>query len=233
MTVISSLMSQRVSRIMAAIILLMAICAAGISPEEARAEENKDQIYNIGLRAGNLFEVKHAPVNSMPMVSFYVRREVNDSWGAVLSLDSYVFDIKNTGGILGIPTEKESKASGEMSMITASVDHVFFKDVSCFQPYVQAGLGLGFVDFDDKDNVSSAGGAPYNIKTEAKDDMEVVPTLSIGTRYMTGSRWFLDAGARFDYHVSGWKIKDRVSGGSVSIDNFYALGAYLGFGVKL
>jgi len=42
----------------------------------------------------------------------------------------------------------------------------------------------------------------YNIKTEADDDVEIMPTVSAGIRYVSESRWFFDAGARFDYHIS-------------------------------
>ncbi len=215
--------------------MLIAILGAGMRPINARAQDAlakdaRENLYMIGLQAGNLFQVNDAPIDSMPLVSLYVGRQLSQSLSAVLSLDSFVFDIENTGERLSIPTVGETSAEGRTTFLTPSLNYIFGRIGSPLQPYIRAGVGIGFTDFDNEDDSQNENGTPYDIRTNSGEDVEFMPTVSAGIRYDIKSGWFLDAGARFDYHINNWKIEDRVSGRALRIDNFSAMGAYIGFG---
>ena len=216
-----------------AVFVVMVMFGSGLFPEYAAAQDVEEKAYSVGLRVGNLFEVDDAPVNSMPMVVCYVRRKLNPSWSAVLSLDSFAFDVKGASDFLGEHNVKDQEFLGKMSLITASMEYVLCQKIKSLpiQPYVQAGVGIGFVDFDEDDSDSVAGDGQADIEIDADGEVEVVPTISLGVRYPFMSWWYFDAGTRFDYHITQWTIKDRHSGREVHINHFSALGAYAGFGV--
>jgi hypothetical protein len=218
----------------AAVFAAIIVIGSGFCPDPVSAREIEDKTYAVGMRVGNLFEVDDIPVNSLPMVVCYVSRRLDSSWSAVLSLDSFVFDVEETADVLGLPTAEETEAFGKMSLIAASLDYVLCQEVNSFpiQPYVQAGVGIGFADFEIDDMDSGDGGSKLDIDIDTDGKVEVVPTVSLGMRYAFKSRWFFDAGTRFDYHISHWTIKERNSGREVRIDHFTALGAYAGFGVN-
>ena len=215
--------------------LLIVLLGAGFLPGHAFAGETEEKTYAVGMRAGNLFEVDDIPVNSLPMVVCYVSKRLDRSWNAVLSLDSFVFEAEGLAGALGIQTAAETEALGKMSLLTASMEYIVCDQIHSLpiQPYLQAGVGIGFADFEvDDDDAAAAGSGAFDIDIDTDGTLEVVPTVSLGIRYALKSKWFIDAGTRFDYHISHWTIKDRISGREVRINDFSALGAYAGFGVN-
>ena len=222
------------SKIDAILIALIIVIGPGLFPDNVSASETAETRYAVGMRVGNLFEVDDIPVNSMPLVVCYVRRSLDPSWSAVLSLDSFVFEVDHVSDILGLATTDKTEALGKMSLLTASLEYVLCQQIKSLplQPYIQAGLGIGFADFEIDDADSPAGGVDPDIDIDTDGKVEVVPTISLGLRYAFMSRWFFDAGGRFDYHVSHWTIKDRTSGRKNRIDHFSALGVYAGFGVN-
>lgn len=222
------------SRNAVATFVVFIMLGSGCFPDHVSARDAADKTWAIGMRAGNLFEVDDAPVNSMPMVVCYVSKKLDRSWSAELSLDSFVFDVEDIEDVLNSHSLGEVEAFGKMSFITASLNYVLCREIKSLpiQPYVQAGVGIGFVDFEVDDPDDTAGGEQFDIDIDTDGRVEVVPTVSLGIRYAFKSQWFFDAGTRFDYHVSHWTIKDRNSGREVRINNFTALGAYTGFGVN-
>ncbi len=214
--------------------LLTVVLGSGLFPDYVSAQEAADKTYAVGMRVGNLFEIDDVPVNSMPMVVCYVRRSLDSSWGALLSLDSFVFDVDDIADVMGSQTPDEMEALGKISLITVSMEYVLCQKINSLpiQPYAQAGIGIGFADFDVDNPDDTAGGGQFDIDIDTNGKVEFVPTVSLGIRYAFKSKWFIDAGTRFDYHISHWTIKDRKSGREVRINHFNALGAYAGFGVN-
>ncbi|MEZ4579586.1 MAG: hypothetical protein R2875_16720 [Desulfobacterales bacterium] len=172
---------------------------------------------------GNLFEVD-IPVNSMPLVVCYVRRSLDPSWSAVLSLDSFVFEVDHVSDILGHATTDKTKRHWvtKMSLLTASLEYVLCQQIKSLplQPYIQAGLGIGFADFEIDDADSPAGGVGpghrYRHGWQGGGCSDDKPWTALCV-YVA---MVFDAGGRFDYHVSHWTIKDRTSGRKNRIDHF-------------
>ena len=214
--------------------VMMVVLGFAFFPDHVSARETGEKTYSVGLRVGNLFEIDDIPVNSMPMVVCYVRRKLDSSWSALLSLDSFVFDVDESTDFSGIHIAEDTEASAKMSLITASLEYVLCQKIKSMplQPYIQAGVGIGFVDFEIDDADPESGGGESGIDIDTDGHLEVVPTVSLGIRYAIRSQWFIDAGTRFDYHINHWTIKDRNSGREVYINQFSALGVYAGFGVN-
>lgn len=73
------------------------------------------------------------------------------------------------------------------------------------------------VDVDDVKG-AVAGGGQYDIKTDT--DTEYIPALALGLRYLLGKSWEAEISGRYSYHITDWKITDRISGNACSIDNY-------------
>lgn len=234
MTDISCWIHQFFVKNVSAAFVVMLVFGSILFPGHVSAQDAEDKIYSVGLRVGNLFEVDDAPVNSMPMVVCYVSKRLDSSWNAVLSLDSFVFEVEGISDVLGSQIVSETEALGKMSLITASMEYVLCHQINSLpiQPYLLAGVGIGFADFEVDNDDSFAGGSQFDIDIDTDGKVEVMPTVSLGIRYALKTKWFIDVGTRFDYHISHWTIKDRNSGREVRINHFHALGAYAGFGVN-
>lgn len=71
-----------------------------------------------------------------------------------------------------------------------------------------------------------------HIEVQTDADSEIIASLLAGFHSRLGNRLFLEFALRADQHFADWKLTDRVSGRTGSIDDYLAYGGYLGVGFR-
>lgn len=90
-------------------------------------------------------------------------------------------------------------------------------------------LVIGIVETDDVTG-PLAGGGTFDITTDP--GMEIIPSILAGLRFSLGETVFAEVNAHADYRFTSWDVKDRTSGATGSLDDYFTYGLYLGIGLR-
>jgi len=197
---------------------------------------DRDDRYRVdtGFRGG-VFGYSDNPAGDIRMVACNFRRPIDAQWFTAISLDFILFECDNMPSILGIHTAEEegsSEGPGEMTLLVVSLGRTFMVGPDWFRPYMRFGLGVGVVDARNTKGTSREG-VSFTVETDADDDIEIVHSTEVGSRFTCGEAWYLEAGARCDYHFADWQITDLESQRTARIDRYTAYGMFVGFGKGL
>lgn len=164
------------------------------------------------------------PAHDIPRNGIQGRYRIKKDLYITAIVDYTKFDFETPYDLLGIGSvdEVDSKVSGYIFGIGAEKE---FKFKNQLKPYMAGGIAAAFIDADDITGRSPGGGS-YNITTDT--GTEFIPFLNAGIRWLFWRTLSLDIGARFEYHLADWKVKDRISGRSTNIDDYFQYGGYIG-----
>ena len=168
------------------------------------------------------------PSNDMPSFGLLARYHFSGPWHYFLSADYTEFDFETPYKVLGITNAGpviDSTASG--FYLGGGVEYEFNVH-NRIKPYVNGGLGIGFLDADDISGTSSAG-TPFTIKSDP--GTEFIPFVTAGVRWNFWRNLSLDLAAKAEYHMADWEVKDTVSNQKATIDDYAAFGGYVGVAV--
>jgi hypothetical protein len=182
--------------------------------------------FDLGIR-GTLVAADGEPANDIPGAGLFGHYQWNDRWRLGVGVDQAEYDFEEPARLLGLV---QSASIDPVDVIAESLT----LSVSIERTYGSSGrtlwfwgVGLGFATIDVPDAVGPlASGGRFDIRTEA--DSEIVASLLAGVSRRLGERWALEFGVRADQHFADWQVTDRVSGRTGAVDDYLALGGYLG-----
>ncbi len=165
------------------------------------------------------------PANDMMAVGVYGRYRLQRQWWIGFAVDSLGGDFERPYALVGLTAPEEIDSSVDAVVLSAWIERTYGGQDGKLGWFWSAGLGFASPDVDDVSGSTSAGGT-FDITTDAGS--ETLLSLAGGLRRTLGGRWHLEAGLRVDHHFADWRIADRVSGATGSVDDYTARGVHVG-----
>lgn len=214
---------------------LVAVIAGTATAHEAHEHATTDDSsLRVGPRVG-VFLGDGEPANDSFLIGAAGRYRLADLWYVGLSVDYVTGDFEGPAGILGIETPEAEgviDSTVEQWQIGAFVEREFVPTPAALRnlrPFGLVGVRFGITSADDLTGPTSDGGQ-FDIETDP--GLEIIPTWTLGARYLLPWNLDIEAGLTADYHLADWRLSDRVSGARGSIDEYFALGGYLGLSAR-
>lgn len=206
--------------------LSIAITAAvlALSPALALGQEGR---FDLGVRAV-LMAADGEPANDIPGYGVFGHYRLSDRWRLGFAVDTAEYDFEEPAKIVGLlqsSSEEPIDVKAESTTFSAWVERTFGRPQGRTEWFVGAGLGFASIDVPEASGPLANGGR-FDIETEV--DSEIVAQLLAGVRRQVGQPWALEFALRADQHFAEWKLRDRVSGRTATVDDYLALGGYLG-----
>jgi hypothetical protein len=183
-----------------------------------------EDTWHVGGRFG-IMAGDGEPSNDMMMYGVFARRRFSRCWQWGLGADFLSFDFERPYKMLGIQSSVENDAGASNTIISTWLEYEYTLGTPNWIPFFLGGIGVGITDIDDIRG-DIPGGGTYDITTDG--GTEAIPMIGVGFRHRVGDRLAAELGARAQYHIGGWDVKDRSSGLTESVDDYFAYGAYAG-----
>jgi len=169
------------------------------------------------------------PTNDVLGYGVTIHRKMNDEWYMGISLDhSPSFDFERTPRIVGIsqdPAVKTIDAKGTMTMITLLAERRYPGESDNIKWFWNLGAGVNDVKVDDVRGPVEGGGT-FDIVTST--DTEVVLLGGAGLIHDFSEAWSARYEITAEHHSADWKVMDRVSGNTATIDDYAIYGVRVG-----
>ncbi len=214
---------------LAAILALAVLPFAALSFEKAAAAQ--EQRFDLGIR-GIITAADGEPANDIPGFGVFGHYNFSDRWSLGLAVDQTEYDFEEPARILGLQQDQDLEpvdVVAEATVLSAWLQRNFGRSGGRTTWFLGAGLGFATIDVPGATGPLEGGGT-FDIETDA--DSEIIASLLAGFHSRLGSRFFLEFALRADQHFADWKLNDRVSGRTGSIDDYLAYGGYLGVGFR-
>ncbi len=193
--------------------LAVALFAAALAAPTI-AEEKK---FDLGLR-GNIGLGNGVPTNDIIGYGLFGHYRFNERWSIGFAVDySPEFDFERTPDTLGFVTEMAVDAKGTSTGFSTWIERVYGRSGGKNEWFWNAGLGLNSVDMKDISG-PLVGGGDFNITTDAGSELMVM--AGGGYRRWFGPGWGLEGALSLGRHSADWKVMDRVSGATRTIDDY-------------
>lgn len=193
-------------------------------PALARGQEGR---FDLGVRAV-LMAADGEPANDIPGYGVFGHWRLSDRWRLGLAVDTAEYDFEEPAKIVGLlqsSNEEPIDVKAESTTFSAWIERTFGRPQGRIEWFVGAGLGLASIDVPEATGPLANGGR-FDIETEV--DSEIVAQLLAGVRRQVGQHWALEFALRADQHFAEWKLRDRVSGRTATVDDYLAWGGHLG-----
>jgi opacity protein-like surface antigen len=179
----------------------------------------------IGIRGGASLG-NGEPANDIMGYGAKARFRLNDDWLVGVGLDQCDFDFEYPYKLLGIENSLAKAVDSKASALKAStfLERRFFEKPAGFSLHGALGFGINMVDVKDSGGPNDAGG--FEITTDAGS--EYVFSAIVGPRYRFAGNWSVEADLGVDYHMADWKVKDRISNKSATLDDYITFPFYAG-----
>ncbi len=208
-----------------ALVTLLAIVILITSPSAAKAQDGQ---ISVGLRA-NIIGGTGKPVNDTLGFGLFGRYRLSEKWLVGFGVDvASGYDVEKPESFVGLVQEIDVDvidASADSYAFMGWIERDYKRDSSKWGWFWTAGLGINSVSVDDATGMLEGGGT-FDVSTDA--GTEFMLTFSGGIRRQLGSSWALELALRFDQHIADWKILDRLSGATGSVDDYSIRGVTLG-----
>ena len=186
--------------------------------------------FELGARA-NVVGGDGEPANDILGGGVYARHRLGGGWLLGFAVDhSPGFDVERPYeflGLVGDPAAGEIDADGTMTSLVAWIEREYGRPGGRLEWFL--GLGGGGAALD-ADPISGplAGGGVYDITQDV--GTEWIAAGLAGLRVRFGGAWAFETGLRLEQHFTDWTVTDRVSGRTVSLDDYQVRGVHLGLG---
>lgn len=201
-----------------------ALMAGALMGWTAPAAYANGERYVVGIRA-NALAAGGEPSNDMLGVGVYGYYRLQEGWYLGAALDRAGYDFERPYRILGLAAE-EIDADASSTSVSAWIERRYAHPGRRLTWFWGAGVGFSSVDVDDVSGPTSGGGT-FDITTDAGTETLLVG--SAGFRYaLADGSWALRGALRVDHHLADWKVVDRASGRSDTIDDYTATGIHIG-----
>jgi hypothetical protein len=186
--------------------------------------------WDIGIRGG-ITAADGEPANDIPSWGVFVRYQLSTPWSLGIAVEQGEYDFEEPARLLGLEQEQSLEpidVIADSTVISAWMEreHRSGQAVSFFWG---GGAGIASVDVPDAAGPLEGGGT-FDITTDA--GQEFMATALAGVRWNLSSRWLIEFAVRADQHFADWELTDRVSGRTGSVDDYLAVGGYIGTGFR-
>jgi len=194
-----------------------------ISPLSLRAEAEAQ--YELSGRV-NIVGATGEPTNDMLGIGVTLHRKLSDAWYLGFGLDlAPEFDFETPNKLVGISSVGEIDASGSMTMLSVVGERRYALDSQNWTGFWNLGVGISEIDVDDVDG-PVVGGGSFDIETST--DTEFVLLGSLGMLQRLGENWSARYALTVEQHLADWKVEDRISGKTGSVDDYTVSGLRIG-----
>ena len=169
------------------------------------------------------------PANDLTGTGAYARYRFSDRWLFGFAVDSITGDYERPYEFVGLTSPEEIDGTIDTLFWSGWLEREYGNPDRRLRWFWSAGLGFSSPEADDVTGPSTGGGT-FDVATDAGS--ETLVFVGGGLRRRLGSRWSLEASVRANQHFADWKITDRVSGRSGSIDDYTTIGAQIGLGFR-
>jgi len=182
---------------------------------------------SFGVRA-NVFAADGEPANDMLGYGVHGKYDLSSTWRLGFGLDFSDFDFERPWKIAGIAQDPDVKevidANASSKLFSAWVERPF--SVRGNLEWIwKAGLGFNSVDVDDVIGPAADGGS-FDITTDVGSEFVVL--AGTGLQWQFANSWNIDAMLNIQQRFADWKVTDRVSGKSGSLNDYTVWGLQLG-----
>ena len=209
--------------IMSACAVLLFVSLTG----DARAQA-EDSPYEIGLRFVVL-NARGEPTNDMLGGGLYGRYRLNDRWLIGAAVDSVSGDFERPYLLVGLASPMEIDATDDSLLISVWAEREYGNPARKSRWFWGAGLGFTSPDVNDVTGPVTGGGT-FDLTTDAGS--ETIVMLNGGFRTRIGRRFSFEVSVRADQHFADWKITDRMSGMTGTIDDYTVVGLNVGGAIR-
>lgn len=204
---------------------LLAIAILLTLPITAASDDSQ---WSAGIRA-NVLGGDGEPSNDTLGVGLFGRYQVNGKWLVGFGLDIATgFDVEEPDKFVGLIQEAGADvidADADAYTVMAWIERQYRRDQSKWSWFWTAGAGVSSVSVETATGPLEGGGM-FDISIDA--GTEFVLSVSGGFRRQLGKTWELELALRLDEHLADWKVVDRVSGATGSIDDYLIRGVTIG-----
>lgn len=197
-------------------------------PLAATAESSR---YEIGVR-GNVLLGDGQPANDILGFGIAGRYYLADGWFVAAAIESYDYDFERPIEVVGLrqdPAVKTIDARTTMTVASAALGRIHGQETGRFDWFWSLGVGAGFPDVADATG-PLLGGGTFDLQTDAGAEFHLQAKLGIG--YRISPRWSVNATARAEQHFMDYKVTERTSGATGSVDSQTPLGAHFGISYR-
>jgi hypothetical protein len=184
--------------------------------------------FDFGVRL-NLSLADGEPANDIPGYGVVGHWRPNERWALGLALDVAEYDFEEPAKLLGIvqdPAVEVIDAKADGTALSLWFERTLGAPGPRGHWFWGAGVGFAAVDVPDARG-PVAGGGTFDVETDA--GTEIVASLLAGRRFRFGERTALDFTLHLDQHFADWKVRDRISGRTGSVDDYFTYGGNLAF----
>lgn len=190
-----------------------------------------DGRFHLGLWLG-IDVADGEPANDIPGLGFQIRYALDDDWALGAGIGRTEYDFEAPAAILAIPQDLSMEpidALAEASTFSAWAERAFAPGDGAVAWFAGAALGAASVDVPVAAGPRADGGQ-FDIHTDVRT--EVILTGFAGVRRALGQRWFAEFRVHANQHFADWKMLDRVSGATGTIEDYLSFGGRLALGVR-
>lgn len=187
--------------------------------------------FHLGLLVG-VDVADGEPANDIPGFGVQFRYAPNDDWAIGAGLRVSEYDFETPASILGItqdPGIEPVDALAEATTLSAWAERCFVPGNEKVTWFVGAGLGAASVDVPDVSGPRADGGA-FDIHTEVRT--EIILIGFAGVRRALGAHWYAEFRVHANQHFADWKVEDRVTGVTGTVEDYLSLGGQLAVGLR-
>ncbi len=168
------------------------------------------------------------PTNDILGAGVEVHRRINQDWYLGVALThSPTFDFESTAAVVGVnqvTTQDTIDAVGSSTQLTVVGERRYAQgDGNAW--FWNAGAGINSVDVDDVSG-PVAGGGTFDITTDAGTEFVVLGNA--GWMQSFGDNWHARYVVTLEKHFADWKVRDRNSGNTATIEDYTVAGIRLG-----
>lgn len=204
--------------------LLMLVCAFLCLPPAAEAQDG----FDLGVRF-NVLTGDGEPTNDILSQGVFGRFRLNDRWRVGVAIDySPELDVERVADLVGQsqdPAVEVIDAKGTATYLSGWLERVYPSAGGRREWFWSLGAGVGEVDVDDVSG-PRAGGGTFSVTTDA--GTELIAAASGGLRWLFARSWALEAALRAQQHFADWKLEERVSGATTTVDDYLLTGVHFG-----
>ena len=215
---------MRASRLLFALAILMVLSATLSAADDQRGEA--------GLR-GLIVTAGGEPANDMIGAGVYGEYFLRGGkWFVGGAIDQYEYDLERPWKFVGLqqdPAVAVIDGSTDATVLSGWVGRECRRNQSRLGWFWTAGVGFTSPDATDVTGPVEGGGT-FDITTDP--GTEIILSATGGLRQRIGKRWSFQFALRADHHIADWKLMDRMTGNTGTIDDYTGTGGHFAFGFR-